>query len=448
MSTAAAPALTPPPEERAATDARRALLEQAEPRNLLVLGLYEIVFRVAWIFKTESVIVPAFLDALTGGTGAVRGWLPVLSRMGQSLPPLFVSNQVRDAPLKSRVLRTTSLLMGLPTAVVAWIAWSADAQPAAWMPLAFLALYVLFFSITGLNQIVQGTLHGKLVRAERRGRLMWLGGSIGSGLAIIAAWLVLGPWLERPGIGRFMPVFALTSAGFVLCGLIALGLREPADRPAATPPVSAWQQLKAAWWVYRGDAQFRRAARVVMLLTCIVLVFPHFQWLARVTLGQGDRQLMLWVVAQNVGVACFSPLCGWLGDRFGNRLVLRCQCVVLAVAPLVALAIARPGSGVGTLYWLVFVLLGMSPVAMRTINNYTLELVPPELHPLYLSTMRVCFLVPFVCSPLAGSVLDRFQARPYEGACWLFGLVSGLIAMAAGLTWRMAEPRWEPRRRV
>ena len=52
------------------------------------------------------------------------------------------------------------------------------------MPLAFLALYVLFFSITGLNQIVQGTLHGKLVRAERRGRLMWLGGSIGSGLAI------------------------------------------------------------------------------------------------------------------------------------------------------------------------------------------------------------------------------------------------------------------------
>jgi dipeptide/tripeptide permease len=89
----------------------------------------------------------------------------------------------------------------------------------------------------------------------------------------------------------------------------------------------------------------------------------------------------------------------------------------------------------------VFLLLGMSPVAMRTVNNYTLELVTSEMHPLYLSTMRVCFLVPFVFSPLAGGVLDLFAERPYSGACWLFGTVSLLIAIAGLLTFRMAEPR-------
>jgi MFS family permease len=143
-------------------------------------------------------------------------------------------------------------------------------------------------------------------------------------------------------------------------------------------------------------------------------------------------------------VACFSPFCGFLADRCGNRLVLRLQCVVLMAAPLVALALAGldgPEALGRRWYWVVFLLLGMSPVTMRTINNYTLELVGPELHPLYLSTMRVCFLIPFLFSPLAGGVLDLFADRPYTGACWLFGTVSGLIALAGLLTWRMAEPR-------
>ncbi|MFV0445291.1 MAG: MFS transporter [Planctomycetaceae bacterium] len=419
-------------------------IEQAEPRNLLVLAIYEIVFRIAWIFKTESVIVPAFLDTLTGGAGGVRGWLPTLSRLGQSLPPLFVADQLRDAPSKGRVLRLTSLLLGVPTAAVAWIAWGADPQPAAWMPPAFLFLYVLFFTISGLNHVAQGTLHGKLIRADRRGRLMWISGTVGPVLAVAAAWSILGPWLDRPGISRFMPIFTFTAAGFTLCGFITLGLREPADQARAESRVPGWSQFKSAWWIWRSDRAFRRAARVAVLLTCIVLIFPHFQWLARVQLGIENRELMVWVVAQNVGIACFSPLCGWLGDRFGNRLVLRLQCLTLMFAPLLALLMAGPfgqqGAGRG-LFWTVFLLLGMSPVAMRTLNNYTLELTTSELHPLYLSTMRVCYLMPFLFSPLAGMVLDLFADHPYTGASWLFGAVSGLIALAAILTFWMNEPR-------
>ncbi len=61
-----------------------------EPRNLVLLALHQIVFRIAWMFKTESVIIPAFLDFVSGpGAGGLRGCLPVLNRLGQSVLPVW-----------------------------------------------------------------------------------------------------------------------------------------------------------------------------------------------------------------------------------------------------------------------------------------------------------------------------------------------------------------------
>ncbi|HID75426.1 MAG TPA: hypothetical protein EYP56_05445, partial [Planctomycetaceae bacterium] len=66
----------------------RAEIERCEARNLLLLATHQIVFRIGWVFKTESVIMPAFVD-LVAGPGWVRGCLPVLNRLGQSVPPVF-----------------------------------------------------------------------------------------------------------------------------------------------------------------------------------------------------------------------------------------------------------------------------------------------------------------------------------------------------------------------
>ena len=64
-------------------DANRSL------RNFLVLAWYQVVIRVGWIFKTESIIVPAFVDMIAG-PGWVRGCLPALNRLGQSIPPVIL----------------------------------------------------------------------------------------------------------------------------------------------------------------------------------------------------------------------------------------------------------------------------------------------------------------------------------------------------------------------
>ena len=71
------------------TDGRTAAPPAAdrEGRNTFWLECHQVVIRVGWIFKTETIIMPAVLDAVVD-SGFLRGLLPVLNRGGQSVPPL------------------------------------------------------------------------------------------------------------------------------------------------------------------------------------------------------------------------------------------------------------------------------------------------------------------------------------------------------------------------
>ena len=56
-------------------------------RNFLLVSAYQIILRIGWIFKTESIIMPAVLDVIGGGW--LAAWLlPMLNRFGQSVPAL------------------------------------------------------------------------------------------------------------------------------------------------------------------------------------------------------------------------------------------------------------------------------------------------------------------------------------------------------------------------
>jgi hypothetical protein len=73
---------------------------------------------------------------------------------------------------------------------------------------------------------------------------------------------------------------------------------------------------------------------------------------------------------------------------------------------------------------------------MKSFINYTLELTDPANHPRYVSTMGLCFAVPFVLSPLVGMLIDIIGFQP------IFLAISATIGLGALLTFRMAEPRY------
>ena len=89
-------------------------------QNFLVMVAYQVVMRVGWIFKTESIIMPAVLDSI-GGPGWLRGCLPLLNRLGQSVPPVLVHRQIRNLRLKKAGVFVASLIMGACFLLLSWL---------------------------------------------------------------------------------------------------------------------------------------------------------------------------------------------------------------------------------------------------------------------------------------------------------------------------------------
>jgi MFS family permease len=431
-------------EDRSADHSRADEVLANEPRNLIVLALFNVTLRFSWIFKTESVLIPRFMDVIDG-SGFVRGFLPILNRFGQSIPPLLLADRLRRAPLKQRVLQATSTLMGTCFLVLAglwyWLGEPVNGGAPGWMPSAFLTIYVLFFFVSGMNQLALGTIQGKLIRANRRGRLLALSGVAGSLISITLAWFLLQRWLEPPlqlpGSG-YVLIFGFAGAGFVLASLLTIPIREPADNECPSTARNAKQAVTDAWDIIRHDGVFRRAAVVAMLFITVQFLFPHFQAFGRGRIDKADEgyHLMLWVIAQNGAVGVFSWVFGVIADRYGNRLAIRIQVFLCMLSPVLALVLISDFFHEGhEWFWLAFVFLGLVPVTMKTFMNYTLELTDPASHPRYVSTMNLCFAVPFVLSPLVGMLIDVI------GFEQIFVAISVTIGIAGLLTFRMAEPR-------
>jgi hypothetical protein len=421
-------------------------IEAREPRNLLLLAAHQIVFRAGWIFKTESVIMPAFVDWVAGpGAGTLRGCLPVLNRLGQSVPPVFCAERLRAARRKKHALAGFTLLMSLPFAVLSLVWFAISGQRRRWVAALFLVLYSIFFVFNGLYQVSFGTVQGRLIRPTRRGRLLLVSTALGTIPAMLLAWWLLRDWLNLPD-GGFGYIFGVTAACFLLSGLTILLLFEPADdAPTRKTRLRAtlsdvWQALRRnladTGYVLRRDRNLRRLVLVAMLFGSGLMVFPHYEALALGPLRLPIEWLMVFVITQNAAVGTYSLLVGPLADAWGNCLTLRTLIFAAAVAPLSAVGLAQIGGQTGgRLFWLVFIPLGVTPLVLRILINYTLEICRPAEHPRYLSTVNLCLAVPFLLSPAVGALVDVVGYRA------VFLSTAGLITLAGSLTFRLEEPR-------
>jgi predicted MFS family arabinose efflux permease len=404
-----------------------------ERQNFAVMSWHSVLMRTGWIFKTESIVMPAMLDALSGAAW-IRGFLPMLNRFGQSVPPLLAAGYVRGVPYKKTALVMSSLGMGLSFLALSALWLVKDTLPLLLVTVAILGLYALFFALTGVNQLITSTLTGKVIPVQRRGQLMQFSSSLGSVVAVSCAWVLLSWWL-RPDGGNFAAVFAFAGGLFVIAGAVAWWFREQADEPR-TEVFEPRRLVGDAWSTLREDANFRRLAVIAALFGAMMTLFPHYQDVGRTRLGLGLDSLVPWIIAQNIGVAAFSLPAGWIADRVGNRRVLKWLMAGLCLVPVLALVLSS-NNGLGQRwFWLVFAFLGLSPVAIRTFNNYTLELVERPDHPRYLAMLNLAMAGPgILASLLVGAAIDLFGYEPTFSVIVVFQFMGYLLCF------RLIEPR-------
>ncbi|MEM6330957.1 MAG: MFS transporter [Planctomycetota bacterium] len=417
---------------------RPADVSGVQTRNFVVLAAHQVLLRVGWIFKTESIVMPAFMSHIGGGP-VLLGMMPVLSRLGFSVPPLLYAQQLKVMPRKKWSVAASTLAMAGPFALLsaAWFlgAGQGAGGPASWMPLAFLVVYGVFFCLTGVNQLGSHALQGKLIRPDLRGRLFTASVLAGAPAAIAAAALLLPAWLELPG-GGFGWIFGAVAVAFLLAGLtVSLSVERPDNfTEESTNP---WQKFQDAWSIVRSHADARAAGILAALISVNLMLFPHYQAIGAERFGLGLGAMTVWVCVQNAATAVVSLIAGPLADRCGNRAALRFCVLGLCVAPVAVLVfLASPASVGRDLFWLVFSPLGFTPVTIRLLINYTLEIAPAEEHTRFVSAIGMCLAMPVIVgSPLVGWLLGA------AGSGWVFagGLV--LLLAAAAQTCRLSEPR-------
>lgn len=413
---------------------------QREVRNTFWLECYQALVRVGWIFKTETIIMPAVLDAVVD-SGLLRGLLPVLNRGGQSVPPLLFSATLAQRPLKKwTVVRTTLAMAGCFALLAASWGLLQDRRRDLLAAL-FLVLYAAFSTANGLNQLALAAVQGKLVPAAQRGRAMLVSATLGSALAIVAALWLLGPWLAMEG--GFPRIFAATAAFFALAAVFPALLLEQPDAPSAVPRGAGrgagafraglhdWRRLLA------GDRGLVRLAVVAACFSTVIMLFPHYQAFARDRLGSPVTALLTWVVVQNAATGVVSLVAGPLCDRRGTQGVLVWLVALSASTPLVVTLLSLvPRATAVHAFWLVYVPLGLNPVALKVFTNYALELAPTAVeHPRYVSIVGAALAAPFVLSPLVGMAVDLVGFRPV----FLVGAL--VIAAGAAVATGLPEPR-------
>ncbi len=403
-----------------------------EGRNFWILVIYQVILRAGWIFKTESVVMPHAADALDS-TGLARSWLPLLNRVGQSVPPVLAARRLKNLPKKQRAFMATTAAMTLCFLGLTSL-WLIPGLTQLWFsPVIFLTLYALFFAAIGVNQLAYNTIQGKLIQATRRGRLLMIADFVGASAAVVCAMALLMQWLHDDG-ADYAAIFGFTTMLFAAASIMSWLLKELPD-DHYEPSRGVTHVFQAAWRTLVEDANFRRLAIVSALFSTTLVLFPHYQALAKEKLGLGTTWLVWWVVAQNAGTALFSLLTGPVADSYGNRLALRIVTLLIVAGPLAALiAIHWPAIGQAA-FPLVFLFVGLTPVAQKTFNNYTLEITTPENHPRYLSTLSLSMAFPILFSPLISPLIDLI------GFEMVYLGVVGLLFLGWLLSFGLIEPR-------
>jgi MFS family permease len=402
--------------------------ERTARRNVAALIADFALFSVGLTFYDPFVVLPAFVQQLTGSE-LVVGALSAVRVLMIALPQVWAASVLTARPRKKPLLVWSSVAGRLPVLLLA-LATLLWAERAPGLVVGVLGLSVaLFFVSEGLNGISWPALVGKVVPEDVRGRFFGFGQLLASAGALAAGYAVRAILSGSEGLQpqRWALLFGLSSVGLFLSVAAMLAIREEKeDRPLET--VSVRRGANAVLACLRGDRDLRRVVATQIALGAAAATFPFFVVRARQTVAGGDRLIGLYLVMQSIGGAAAAVFCGQLIDRVGSWAALR----TVACAQVLALAAASLAAGTtpAPLYLSGFLLLGfVSSSTWWSFSAYLLNMSTAQQRPLYLAASGTLTAPVFLSSIVVGAMMEVLAPEA------VFAGALGLSAVGLGLAW-------------
>ncbi|HEY9498302.1 MAG TPA: MFS transporter [Terrimesophilobacter sp.] len=411
----------------AAPEYARAMSEH-QRRNFLFLMLDGATFAFAISLLSETTIIPAFIQQLSGSSVLV-GLVAATFAIGRYLPQLIGAHLVRGRSRRKPMLLTIVIAERVGILAIAGTAQLIGAVDTG----VVLGLFFLAFCAYAVTTGLIGPVYGDFVaKALTRGRgwfygsVQLLGGVLGFSAALVAENIIRTNEFPQGIQLCFWICFGLS---FLSIFFIA-GLRE-VPYPHVEPRPRLLTTIREIPSLISGDRVYGRfvTARAFLAFSTFGVGFVVVDGIDR-GLRTSDAALLAAVFILSQAVLGF--LLGLIGNYFGWRIVVILGGVLIAAGMAGAVvAEALPA------YIAIFAALGgANAVTVIGDPNMSIELAPAEKTSLYLGTTSTLLAPFFILGPLAAGALVVPLGYPpvFTGAA-VFAVVGIVLAL------RVREPR-------
>jgi MFS family permease len=397
--------------------------------NFIIYAVDGALFSIALVFISYESVLPVLLSRL-GASSIAISLIPVLTAMGTNIPGIFMARKSQVLKSRKKFVIKWGLGQRFPWLFVGILLPVLYAEHSNWLiPIILSAVLIVMLS-AGLLFPAYYDLISITVPHNRRGVLTSLRSGTSYILGILCGFASREILREVIFPMNFAILYLIGSLVFVLNLIVFSRVIEPEDDRQNIVP-SSMPILEEAWSILVREKSFRWyvISRSLLTLSYSTCAFFPVYLVKRFSLG--DEASGMFVIISAVTFIFINPVLGWMGDRFGYKLVLALTGGTLLLASLLG--------EFGLSYHLMLGLIVFSAMG-RTgnllMNNMAIEYALPGFVPVYIG---VTGLIVGIISPLGIVAGVLVEQRGFPALFCMTGIMALLSLLATVLL--VTEPR-------
>lgn len=382
-------------------------------------------------FASFITIVPLFVSSFTN-SALLIGLIPAIQRLGWQLPQLLTANKVASLQCYKPTVMLLTIHQRLPFLGLAIIACLEPLLYNQTMLLLTFAILIWQGLGGGFSATAWQSMVAKIIPSGRLGIFYGAQAAAANMMGICGAFIASFLIQQVAQPFNFALCFLCASVAMALSWFFISRTREPVNESsfAIETRQEFWDSLNK---ILQRDTNFRYFLMARFLSQLPLMAFPFYTLYAVHQYGMKEASVGIITGVLMMTQTISGLMLGWVGDRWGHKLVLQIGSIACAASSL--LAWHAPNLN---WYYLVFVGAGIGMVALQNIAALmTLEFGSQRDRPAYIGLGNTLVAPATILAPIIGGwMADNID----YGATFLVAALGGL-ATALILQIKVRNPR-------